>query len=58
MRTRRLDSFVLSECLFADDAVLVCSCRKEMILAVRMFDKVATEFGLTLRRSCWLLGLV
>ena len=47
-RTRRLDSFVLSECLFADDAALVCSCREEMILAARMFDKVATEFGLTL----------
>ena len=47
-RTRRPDSFVLSECLFADDAALVCSCREEMILAARMFDKVATEFGLTL----------
>jgi len=50
-RTRRLDSFVPSECLLADDAVLVCSCREDVILAARMFDKVATEFGLTLSVS-------
>ena len=37
-RTRRPDSFVLSECLFADDSALVCSCREEMILVARMFD--------------------
>ena len=47
-RTRRPSSFVLSECLFADDATLVCSFRENMLLAVRIFDKVATEHGLTL----------
>ena len=47
-RSRRPDSFVPSECLFGDDAALVCSSRDEMILVARMFDKVATEFGLTL----------
>ena len=44
-RTRRLNSFVLSECLFADDAVLVCSCREDMVLAASTF---ATEYGLIL----------
>ena len=50
-RTRRPSSFVLSDCLFVDDAalVLVCSCRGIcMVLAARIFDKVATENGLTL----------
>ena len=47
-RTRRPSSFVLSESLFADDATLVCSIRENMVLAVRIFDKVATEHGLTL----------
>ena len=55
---RRPDSFVLSECLFADDAALVCSCREEMILAARIFDKVATEFGLTLSVPKMKLGCV
>ena len=47
-RTRRPCSFVLSECLFANDAALVCSFKANMVLAVRIFDKVATEYGLTL----------
>ena len=44
----RPSSFVLSECLFADDAALVCSCRANMVLAARTFDAVATEHNLTL----------
>ena len=32
-RTRRPSSFVMSECLFTDDAALVCSCRENMVLA-------------------------
>ena len=47
-RTRRPSSFVMSKCLFADDAALVCSCRENMVLAARMSDKVAGESGLTL----------
>ena len=47
-RTRRPNSFILSECLFADDAALVCSCREDMVLAVRTFDEVATKYSLTL----------
>ena len=47
-RTKRPSSFVLSECLFADDAALVCSCREDVVLAARIFDEVATENGLTL----------
>ena len=47
-RTRRPSSFVLSECLFADDAALMCSCSEDMVLAARMFDEVASELGLTL----------
>ena len=47
-RTRRPSSFVMSECLFADDAALVCSCRENMALAARMFDEVAGESGFTL----------
>ena len=39
---------MLSECLFADDAALVCSSRENMVLAARTFDEVATEYGLTL----------
>ena len=31
--TRRPNSFVLSECLFADAAALVYSCREDMVLA-------------------------
>ena len=37
-RTRRPNSFVLSECLFVDDAALICSCREDMVLAARIFD--------------------
>ena len=44
-RTKRPSSFVLSECLFSDDAALVCSCREDVVLAARV---VATENGLTL----------
>ena len=47
-RTRRPTSFVFSECLFADDAALVCSCRENMALAARIFGEGATENGLTL----------
>ena len=47
-RTRRPSSFVLSECLFADDAALVCSYTANMVLVVRTFDEVATEHSLTL----------
>ena len=47
-RTRKPNSFALSECLFAGDAALMCSCREHMVLAARIFDEVATENGLTL----------
>ena len=47
-RTRKPSSFVLSECLFADDAAPVCSCREKMVLAARIFDEGATENGLTM----------
>ena len=47
-RTRRPSSFVLLECLFTDDAALVCFCRENMLLAARIFNEVATEHGLTL----------
>ena len=46
-RSRRPRSFMLSKCLFADDAALVCSCRVDMVLAARMFDEVHS-YGLTL----------
>ena len=46
-RTRRLSSFVLSQCLFADNADLVCSCREDVVLAARTFDEVVTEYDLT-----------
>ena len=39
---------MLSKCLFADDAALVCSCREDTVLAARMSDDVATEYSLTL----------
>ena len=44
-RTRRPSSFVLSECLFADDASLLCSYRENMVLAARIFS---IKKGLTL----------
>ena len=47
-RTKRPNSFVLFECLFTDDAVLVCSCGEDMVLAARTFDEIATKYGLTL----------
>ena len=47
-RTRRPNSFVLLECLFVDDAAVVCSSRENMVLAASTFDEVATEYGLTL----------
>ena len=47
-RTRSPSSFVFSECLFADDAALVCSCWKSMTLAARIFNEVARSFGVML----------
>ena len=48
-RTRKPSSFVVSECLFADDVALVYFCRKNVVLAYSIiFDEVATENGLTL----------
>ena len=47
-RTRRPSSFVISECLFADDAALICSSRADMDVAARIFEGVTAEFGLTL----------
>ena len=47
-RTKRPSSFVLSKCLFADAAALVCSCREDVVLAARIFDEEVTENGLTL----------
>ena len=41
-RTKRPNSFVLSECLFGDDAVLVCSCREDGVLAASTFDEIAS----------------
>ena len=46
-RTRRPLSFEITELLFADDGVIVCCMRQEMEEAVRVFDEVAAEFGLT-----------
>ena len=46
--TRRPSSFVISECLFADDAALICSSRADMDVAARIFEDVMAEFGLTL----------
>ena len=36
----------------------MCSCREDLVLAVRIFNKVAGELGMSLRQSCWLLALV
>ena len=44
-RIKRPSSFLLSKCLFADDATLVCSCTEDMVLAARIFYEVATENG-------------
>ena len=44
-RTRRPNSFVLSECFFVDDTALVCSCREDMVLAARTFDEIATKYA-------------
>ena len=41
-------SFEISECLFADDAALICTSRSEMIIASRVIEEVTAEFGLTL----------
>ena len=46
-RTRRPSSFVISECLFADDAALICSSRADMDVAARIFEEVTAEFGQT-----------
>ena len=47
-RTRRPNSFVLSECLFADAAALVCSCREDMVLAASTFDEAQDKVV-----GCW-----
>ena len=47
-RTRRPLSFTVSECLFADDAALVCSSREDMVVAAMIFDEVSAGWGLTL----------
>ena len=46
--TRRPSSFVISECLFADYSALICALRSDMVIAARVFEEVAAEFGLTL----------
>ena len=55
-RTRRRLSFTVSECLFADDAALVCSSREDMVVAAKIFDEVSAGWGLTLsvpKTCCW-----
>ena len=47
-RTRRSSLFVITECLFTDDAALICSSRADMVIAARIFEEVTAEFGLTL----------
>ena len=47
-RTRRPLSFIVSECLFADDAALVCSSREDMFVAANIFEEVSEGWGLTL----------
>ena len=47
-RTRRPLSFTVSECLFADDAALVCSSRKDMFVTANIFEEVSAGWGLTL----------
>ena len=47
-RTRRPLSFTVSECLFADDAALICSSREHMDEAAKVFDEVSAGWGLTL----------
>jgi len=44
-RTRRPSSFIISECLFADDVALICASRSDMVIAARVFEQVT---GLTL----------
>ena len=56
-RTRRPSLVQLNECLFADDAALICTSRSDMFIAAKVFEEVTKEFGLTLRPSCLLLGL-
>ena len=38
----------MSECLFADDAALICSSREDMVVAARIFDEVSAGVGLSL----------
>ena len=47
-RTRRPLSFTMSECLFADDAALVCSSREDMFVAAKILEEVSAGWGLTL----------
>ena len=47
-RTRRPLSFTVSECLFANDAALICSSREHMDVAAKVFEEVSAGWGLTL----------
>ena len=47
-RIRRPLTFTVSECLFADDAALVCSSREDMFVAAKIFEEVPAGWGLTL----------
>ena len=47
-RTRRPSSFVISECLFADDAALINFSRADIGVEARFFEGITAEFGLTL----------
>ena len=47
-RTRRSLSFTVSECLFVDDAALICSSREHMDVAAMVFDEISAGWGLTL----------
>ena len=38
----------MSECLFADDAALVCSSREDMDVAARIFEEISAGWGLSL----------
>jgi len=43
-----LERFVQSECLFTDNAALVCSSREDAVFAAEVFNEVIIECGLTL----------
>lgn len=46
-RTRKPLSFIVSECLFADDTTLICYSSKHM-LAAKVFDNISAVWGSTL----------